>query len=194
MWFEVYKSVTSVLSSRPGTRARSERYRIRSATSTLVTCWKQHGCEIWAFAGNGWGFGERRGFLPRLPGTDKLMFSGHAVSLSTWLHISSAADAESKLSPTSTVWSDERCIVWKACPATLYELRLSIVSCHSVKQVPRSARTIWIRRLFRDLVSPLSRTSTGIPMWLSSHCPSFDVEPRYRFANDPHTNTWKIKH
>jgi hypothetical protein len=186
-----YRSVT-VLSCKPGTSALSDRYLILSATSTLVTCWKQHGCDIWLFAGKGCDFGVRRGFLPRLPGTDRLMFSGHAVSLSTWRHISSADTGESKLSPTRTLWSDDRCIVWKARPETRYELRLSIVSCQSVKQVPRSAKRIWMRRLFRDRVSPLSSTSTGIPMWLSSHWPSQAVEPQYRFASEPLTNTWNI--
>lgn len=186
-----YRSVT-VLSCKPGTSALNDRYLILSATSTLVTCWKQQGCDIWLFAGKGWDFGVRRGFLPLLPGTDRLIFSGHAVSLSTRRHISSAAIGESKLSPTRTLWSDDKCIVWKAWPETRYELRLSIMSCQSVKQVPRSAKRIWMRRLFRDLVSPLSSTSTGIPMWLSSHWPSEDVEPQYRFAKEPQTNTWNI--
>jgi uncharacterized protein YdiU (UPF0061 family) len=47
-----------------------------------------------------------------------------------------------------------------------------------------------MRRLLRDLVSPLSRTNTGIPIWCSSHCPSQDVAPKYRFASEPQTNTW----
>ena len=184
-----YRSVTAFCSN-PGTKDLNERYLILSVASTLVTCWKQQGCDMWLFAGRGWGFGVFRGFLPRLPGTDRLIFSGHAVSLSTWPHISSAAAGESKLSPTRTVWSDDKCIVWNAWPATRYELRLSIMSCQSVKQVPRSARTIWMRRLFRDLVSPLSRTTTGMPIQRSSHCPSQEVVPTYRFAREPHTNTW----
>lgn len=47
---------------------------------------------------------------------------------------------------------------------TLYEERLSMVSCQRVKQVPRSASRICILRLLRDLVSPWSISTTGIPV------------------------------
>lgn len=137
------------------------------------------------------------GFLTFLfllePGTDKLIFSGFEVSLSMCSHNSCAASGQSKLSPIILRWSDDKNMVWNACPATLYADRLSMVSCHKVKQVPLSARRILIRRLLRDRVSPESRSTTGMPVYRNVQEPSFDVSLRYKLASELHTKTWKTK-
>lgn len=151
------------MSGRTGSNVCRLKYLILSPGSTLVICWKQHGWEIWDFSGNGW-YCCFFTFLFLDPGTDRLMFSGDDVRRSTWVDISLAASTQSKLKPISFVWSDDKHIVWKAGPDTLYDVRLSIVSCHRVKHVPRSARRICILRLFRDRVSPVSSRTTGTPV------------------------------
>lgn len=170
-----------------------EKYLALSFKSTLVTCWKQHGCDMVDFSG-------RRGaagfltFLLLAPGTDRLMFSGHEVSLSTCSHISCAAWSQSKLKPMILRWSEDKNMVWNACPATLYEDRLSIVSCHNLKQLPRSASKIWIRRLLRERVSPVSSSTTGIPVYWSIQDGSLDESLQYRLAKDPQTKTCKKRY
>lgn len=151
------------VSGNTGSSVWREKYLVLSAASTLVMCWKQHGCEMWDFSGSGW-YCCFLVFLLRAPGSDRLIFSGHAVKRSIWDHISLAAFTQSKLSPISFVWSDDKHMVWNAWPDTLYDVRLSIVSCHKVKHVPRSAKSIWIRRLFLDRVSPVSNRTTGTPV------------------------------
>lgn len=151
-----------------------EKYLDLSFKSTLVTCWKQHGCEMVDFSGKR-GYCTFFTFLFLAPGTERLMFSGHEVSLSMCCHNSSAACGQSKLRPIILRWSDDKNMVWKAWPATLYADKLSIVSCHKVKQVPRSANKIWMRRLLRERVSPESNRTTGTPVYRNSHELSFDV-------------------
>lgn len=151
-----------------------EKYLDLSFRSTLVTCWKQHGCDIVDFSGNRGCCGFFT-FFCLAPGTDRLMFSGHAVSLSMCSHKSCAACWQSKLRPIILRWSDDRNMVWNACPATLYDDKLSMVSCHNVKQVPRSANSIWILRLLRERVSPASRSTTGMPVYRNDQEPALDV-------------------
>lgn len=120
------------------------------------------------------------------------MFSGHATSRSMCPHISCAAWMVSKLNPICFVWSEEQHIVWKAFPATWYEDKLSMVSFHNIKQVPLSARAIWMRRLSLALDSPTSKMTTGMPVYFSCQSGSV-VVLKYKLAKDPQTYTWKFK-
>lgn len=176
-----------------GTRFCSDRYLERSDTSTLVMCSKQHGCEMCDLSGN-----RRTGAglcfcfrlcLDRFPGPESRMFSGSEVRRSICDHNCCAASAQSKLSPISCVWSVDRHIVWNPWLDTLYEVRLSIVSCHRAKQVPRSTRSIWMRGLSLERVSPLSYSTTGIPVNFKSQLFSNDELCRYKLAIDPQTYT-----
>lgn len=103
-------------SLKAGTNVWREKYRDRSAASTLVTCWNWHGWLMLLFAGRTTFFCGTFFFF--LPGTERLMFSGHETSRSMCCHKSFAAFGLSKLNPAKRVWSDERHIVWNAGPDT----------------------------------------------------------------------------
>lgn len=105
-----------------GTKVWSEKYRDRSAASTLVTCWNWHGWLMLLFAGKTTFFGT--GFFFFFPGTERLMFSGQETSRSMCCQRSFAALGLSKLRPARRVWSEERHIVWKAGPDTWNTLYL----------------------------------------------------------------------
>ena len=173
-------------------------------------CWKQQGWEIWLLGGRGAGFGSFFSFfffffpgidfiiephkygkeLLIIPGIDSDMFSGHETNRSICVHISSAAWAVSKLNPICFVWSEEQHIVWNAFPATWYEDKLSMVSFQSMKHVPLSARAICIRLLSLARDSPMSKTTTGIPVYFN--CQSWsDAVLKYKFAKELHTYTCK---
>lgn len=181
---------------------------------TLVTCENWQGCEICDFCGNGAGFGSF--FCLRLrPGTLKLIFSGSLINRSMAVHISCAASFESKLNPITLVWSLngtkrnsvknfcnfshnrynylplDRHIVWNAGPATRYADKLSIVSCHSAKLEPRSAKMNVTRGTHRERAEPLSCNKTGTPVYFRRH--SFLFTLSYKFANDGQTYTWKLR-
>lgn len=126
-----------------------------------------------------------------IPGIDKDMFSGQETNRSICVHISLAAWAVSKLNPTCFVWSEEQHIVWNAFPATWYEDKLSMVSFHNMKHVPLSARAICIRLLSLARDSPMSNTTTGIPV--NFNCQSWSEEVlKYKLAKEPQTYTWKF--
>lgn len=93
-----------------------EKYRDRSAASTLVTCWNWHGWLMLLLVGKTTFFCT--GFFFFFPGIERLMFSGQETSLSMCCQRSFAAFGLSKLRPARRVWSDERHIVWKAGPDT----------------------------------------------------------------------------
>lgn len=176
-----------------GTRLCRDKYLDRSDTSTLVMCSKQHGCDMCDLSGSrrtgaGLCFCFRELF-DRLPGPDSRMFSGSEVSRSMCDHSCWAASEQSKLNPINWVWSVDKHMVWNPWLDTLYEVKLSIVSRHKAKHVPRSTRSIWIRGLSLDRVSPLSYSTTGIPVNLRSQLFSGDELCTYKLAIDPHTYT-----
>lgn len=139
---------------------------------------------MWVFAGNVFA-GTGRFFLP---GTDREIFSGHDVSSSICDHSSRAANSESKLRPINVEWSDERHMVWKEGPDTLYADKLSILSDQRQKEEPRSARTRRIPLDVRDLASPVSSSTTGTPVACKFHLPSPPLLV-YKFTMEPQTKT-----
>lgn len=180
-----------------GTRLCSDRYLDRSDTSTLVMCSKQHGVDMCDLSGSrrtGAGLGFCfLALFDRFPGPDSRMFSGSEVSRSMFDHSCWAASEQSKLNPINWVWSVDRHMVWNPWLETLYEVKLSIVSRHRAKHVPRSTRRIWMRGLSLDLVSPLSYSTTGIPVNFRSQLDSGDELCTYKLAIDPHTYTCVFK-
>lgn len=79
-------------------------------------------------------------------------------------------------------------IVWNAGPATRYADKLSIVSCHNAKQVPRSANIKVTRGTARLRAEPLSCNKTGTPVYLRRQ--SFLFTFSYKLASDGQTYTW----
>lgn len=81
-------------------------------------------------------------------------------------------------------------IVWNAGPATRYEDKLSILSCHNAKHEPRSANTNWTRGIARERAEPLSCNNTGTPVYFKRQ--SLLLARSYKLASDGQTYTWKI--